>query len=688
MFDSLLIANRGEIAVRIARTARAMGIRTIGIASAADVGVVHGRACDHCVPIGGERAVDSYLRIDKVIEAARQSGAQAVHPGYGFLAESEAFARAVIDADLVWVGPPPAAMSALGAKAAARQLAASLGVPVVPGYDGDDQGDETLIAHATRIGYPLLIKASAGGGGRGMRRVNDAAALSDDLQAARRESQAAFGDARLVLERAVEHARHVEVQVFGDAHGNLIHLGERDCSVQRRHQKLIEEAPCPVLTPAQRRRMGDAAVALAQAVGYVGAGTVEMLLQDDGSFYFMEMNTRLQVEHPVTEALLGIDLVAWQLRIAAGQALPFGQDEALRRFESGGHAIEARLCAEDTLHGDLPQAGVTHAWRLPERDGLRCDHALADGQAVSPFYDSMLAKLIVHAPTRDGARLALALALDDTVALGVATNRKLLATVLRDARIAAAQATTTFLDYHYADRAVVLPQPGATHHALAALWLATRAAADLPSAWAASPLCAPRETVVDMIVDGIVQRWHLRRDGRSWFVRGVTSAESDAAASAAGDGQLMFDAPCWFVDGALASLQVGLLRDANASASGSVDTVRLDGLMTLAADGATLLYARSGTIDFTVTDLRHAPPTRSGGQVSGDVRAPMHGRLALVHVAVGDTVLAGQALAVLEAMKMEHTITAPMAGRVTAIGALQGVQVAPSLLLMRIEGSP
>ncbi len=665
-----------------------MGIRTIGVASAVDVYAVHTRACDHCVSIGGERAADSYLRIDRVIDAARQSGAQAVHPGYGFLAENVDFARAVIDAGLVWVGPPPAAMSALGAKAAARQLAASLGVPVVPGYDGDGQADETLVAEATRIGYPLLIKASAGGGGRGMRRVDDAAGLTESLHAARREAQAAFGDARLVLERAVENARHVEVQVFGDIHGHVIHLGERDCSVQRRHQKLIEEAPCPVLVPAQRRRMGDATVSLAKAVGYVGAGTVEMLLQDNGSFYFMEMNTRLQVEHPVTEALLGIDLVEWQLRIAAGEALPFGQDEALRRYERGGHAIEVRLCAEDPLCGDLPQAGTMHRWRLPEREGLRCDHALADGQAVSPFYDSMLAKLIVHAPTRDTARLALARAVDDTVALGVATNRNLLATVLRDRRFADAQATTTFLDTHYTDRAAVLPHPGDEHHALAALWLASRAAADLPGVWAASDLCAPRETVVDMSVDGITQRWHLRRDGQSWSVRGVASAANDPVARVASDGQLVFDAPRWSVDGALASLEVGLLPRVDASTSRSAVILRLDGLTTRGSDGTTLLHARCGPFDFTVIDLRHAPPTRSGGQVSGDVRAPMHGRLALLHVAVGDMVVAGQALAVLEAMKMEHTITAPMAGRVAAIGALQGTQVAPSLLLMRIEGSP
>ena len=371
----LLIANRGEIVARIARTARRLGIRTVAVASDADRGAPFTAACDEVVAIGGERAADSYLRIDKLLAAATRSGAGAVHPGTGFLSENAAFADAVIAAGLTWVGPPPAAMRAMADKAAARQRMAAAGVPVLPGYDGTAQDIASFRGAAAAIGYPLMVKATAGGGGRGMRVVVDATALAGAIDAAAAEAQAAFGDARLLLERAAVAARHVEIQVFADTHGHVIHLGERDCSVQRRHQKLIEEAPSPVVSPALRRRMGDVAVAAAREVGYVGAGTVEFLLEPDGGFWFIEMNTRLQVEHAVTEALVGLDLVEWQLRVAAGEALPMTQHEALARYEAGGHAIEARLCAEAPGCSYLPQSGRIRRWQPPAH--VRCDHALA-----------------------------------------------------------------------------------------------------------------------------------------------------------------------------------------------------------------------------------------------------------------------------------------------------------------------
>jgi len=659
MFDSLLIANRGEIAIRIARSAKRLGLRTIAVASDADRDVPHTRACDEVIAIGGERPSDSYLRIDKLVAAARASGARAVHPGYGFLAESPAFAQAVLDAGLAWIGTPPAAMAAMGDKAAARRRAAALDVPVVPGYDGHEQDDAALAAAAARIGYPLLLKASAGGGGRGMRLVASAGELEAALAAARREAEAAFGDARLVIERAVEAPRHVEFQVFGDTHGRVIHLGERDCSVQRRHQKLIEEAPCPALDSALRRAMGDAAVRLARAIGYVGAGTVEMLLQADGSFFFMEMNTRLQVEHAVTEALAGIDLVEWQLRIAAGEALPLSQDEALARFESGGHAIEARLCAEDPLADDLPQGGRIAVWRAPE--GLRCDHALEHGVAVPPFYDSMLAKLVAHAPTRDAARRALARGLDDALALGLATNRALLAAVLRHAAFAAGDVATDFLARHFADRAASLPAPDDERLAFAALCFATHGAASLPSVWRRSALAGPREVNVPLRDLGRASetRWRVERARDAVLVEGAEAA---------------------FEFRALRFSRAGELSSLSADSVASGRRLHLDALLT--SDDA--LHGRCGGIELRLADLRLAATRRAARASEADVIAPMHGRLVQLAVAPGDAVSAGQIVAVLEAMKMEHALPAPRAGTVRALRAQAGAQVSPSQLLIEI----
>ena len=421
-FRSLLVANRGEIALRVMRTAKRMGLRTIAVYSDADRDAPHVRAADTAVHLGGSAPKDSYLNMKAILQAQ----GDAVHPGYGFLSESPDFADAVLKSGRVWVGPPPAAITAMGDKANAKAIAAKAGVAVLPTYDGNPE-------------YPVLIKAVAGGGGRGIRLVRSKEHLEAELTTARSEALHSFGDDRVILEKALEGARHVEVQIFADNHGNCIHLGERDCSVQRRHQKLVEESPSPAVNAKLRAEMGAAAIAAARAVGYVGAGTVEFLLGADGKFWFMEMNTRLQVEHPVTEATTGLDLVEWQLRVAAGEPLPAKQDGI--RFS--GHAIEVRLCAEDPERNFLPQAGILARWR--PSDAVRVDHALESGLTIPPFYDSMIAKLIAHAPTRDEARAQLAAALDETVALGIPTNKAFLAAVLRNEAFASGSVTTDFL---------------------------------------------------------------------------------------------------------------------------------------------------------------------------------------------------------------------------------------------------
>jgi geranyl-CoA carboxylase alpha subunit len=435
----LLIANRSEIARRVIRTCERLGIETVAVYSDADRDALHVREATFAQALGGNASADSYLRSDKIIEAARAAGADAVHPGYGFLSENAGFAQAVLDAGLVWVGPPPAAIRALGSKSSAKAIAQLRGVPCLPGYFGDDQSQEGFEHEAARIGYPLMVKAAAGGGGRGMRLVSEASQLAAALQSARSEAQSSFGSGELLVERALLAPRHVEVQVFADAHGACIHLGERDCSVQRRHQKLIEETPSPAVGPGLRERMGACAVELAQAAGYVGAGTVEFLLEGE-EFFLMEMNTRLQVEHPVTEAVTGLDLVEWQLRVAQGEPLPLAQHEI--RFD--GHAIEVRLCAEDEVF--IPHAGKVGYFEEP--GDARFDHAIFAGLQVPPYYDSMLGKLVVHAATREEAITRLASALDRTVLLGVQTNRRFLAACLRHPAFRRGEARISFLAEH------------------------------------------------------------------------------------------------------------------------------------------------------------------------------------------------------------------------------------------------
>jgi 3-methylcrotonyl-CoA carboxylase alpha subunit len=469
MFRKILIANRGEIACRVAATARRLGIAVVAVHSEADADARHVRMADEAVQIGPPPARDSYLRAERILEAAKRTGAEAIHPGYGFLSENEAFARACADEGLVFIGPPPAAIAAMGDKSAAKRLMEKAGVPLVPGYHGENQEPDVLAKEAQRIGYPVLIKASAGGGGKGMRVVAKPAEFQAALEGARREAQAAFGDPRVLIERYMERPRHIEVQVFGDAKGDCLHLFERDCSVQRRHQKVLEEAPAPGMSAARRKEMGEAAVAAARAVGYVGAGTVEFIAEQDGKFYFMEMNTRLQVEHPVTEMITGLDLVEWQLRVAAGEPLPLAQ----KSLKIHGHAIEARLYAEDPERGFLPQTGRLAHLRFPAAAGdVRVDTGVAAGASITPHYDPMIAKVIAWGEDRAAAVARLAAALAEVEIIGVRSNVAFLERVARSTAFAAADLDTGLIERCRAE--IFAPAPGATPELLAAAAMGQR----------------------------------------------------------------------------------------------------------------------------------------------------------------------------------------------------------------------
>jgi geranyl-CoA carboxylase alpha subunit len=651
MLGPLLIANRGEIVARVARSARRLGIATVAIASDADRDARFAASCDRVVAIGGAHAADSYLRIDKIVAAAQTSGARAVHPGYGFLSESAELAEAIDAAGLVWVGPPPQAMRAMADKAEARVRMAAVGIPVLPGYDGADQSRATFADHAKRIGYPLMVKAAAGGGGRGMRRVADERELDAALASAAAEALAAFGDARLLLEREAVDARHVEIQVFADAHGNVVHLGERDCSLQRRHQKIVEEAPSPAVSPALRRTMGDAAVAVARAVGYRGAGTVEFLLDRSGAFWFIEMNTRLQVEHALTEELVGVDLVEWQLRVAAGEPLPLAQGELLARFEAGGHAVEARLCAEDPGRGFLPQSGRIVRWRRPV--GVRVEAALDNGTDVPPHYDSMLAKIVAHASTRAASLARLATALDDTACWGVTTNRLFLARVLRDADVVAGDVDTAFLARRWSDDASRATPAPSWLEAVAAAALALLARTPLPSLWSGWSSSPAVETTAAIDVDGSTSRWLLVG----------TRAAFDARSASATH------------------------RIERLACDGNAIVVVVDGRqrrVDFAIDDAGHGHWQCEGAELAASDLRLRGAARERGEASGVLVAPMHGRVTQACVAEGSEVAAGALLVVIEAMKMEHQIRAPHAGRVASLHVRAGDQVAARQPLVEV----
>jgi geranyl-CoA carboxylase alpha subunit len=658
----LLIANRGEIVTRIARTARLMGIATVAVYSDADRNSMHVAACDDAVSLGGLAAADSYLLIDKLLEAARSSGADSIHPGYGFLSENAEFAAAVAAAGLVFVGPPAAAIEAMGDKARARQRMAAAGIAVVPGYDGDDQDPVILQHEADRIGYPVMVKAAAGGGGRGMRLVQRATDLPDALRSAAAEAAKSFSDGRLILERAVVEPRHVEIQVFADSQGNVLHLGERDCSVQRRHQKVIEESPSPAVNAELRVRMGAAAVAVAREIGYVGAGTVEFLLDRAGHFYFMEMNTRLQVEHPVTECVTGLDLVEWQLRVARGEPLPLRQDEVQLR----GHAIEVRLCAESPMDDFLPGSGMIVDWSPPM--GVRCDHALHAGVEVPAWYDSMVAKLIAHAPTREQCIDQLAAAIDRTVLLGLQSNRAFLGRLLRHESFRAGHdVSTAFIATQFGAAATRQPQPDAKLWALAA-WISVAGAPEAectPAAWRNWSTSRP-----------LPQPWRLHWHAPAALAGATTEMHGH-----------LYLTPCSAqVEHAAGRIQLQAVPGtAGVQAKAIVDGEHVD--YRYAWSAATLwLHTPQGDYAFDCRRRESARSSEAEGAATTEVRAAINGRVVEVAAAAGATVAKGDRLVVLEAMKMEHEIRAARVGRIADVAIKAGDQVVPGQVLVRYEG--
>ena len=644
-FSTILIANRGEIARRIIRTARDMGYRTVAVYSDADRDAPHVAEADRAVRIGPPPVAESYLSIPALIAAARAAGADAVHPGYGFLSESAEFAAAVEAAGLAFIGPPPEAIRLMGNKRVAKLSVEKAGVPLLPGYNGADQSDKALIQAAERIGLPLMVKAAAGGGGRGLRSVAEAADLQRAIAAARSEAANAFGSGELILERALIDPRHVEIQVFADAHGHCLHLGERDCSPQRRHQKVIEEAPSPAVSPELRARMGAAAVAAASAIGYRGAGTVEFLLDADGQFYFMEMNTRLQVEHPVTEMVTGFDFVAWQLMVAAGERLPVSQEQV--RFQ--GHAIEARLYAEDPAAEFLPQSGRILAWEPARGDGIRVDAGIAAGQTVSPFYDPMLAKVVAHGPTREAARRRLAAALEDTVLFGPADNRRFLVELLCHPTFVAGQATTGFIARDFPPER-----------------RAAGAASDRTLAVAAALICARQ-------ADG----------GEAWRSAGVAAVPRELKAgerTAAIGVEIERDAY------RITGLGAAPITIRLPGPPGLRRRVEIDGLqrwIATAFDGD-ILHLDDGAFCGQVAEAppRHVRQAEAGGD--GRLLAPMSGRIIAVHAAAGARVDKGQPMVILESMKIEHEIKALGGGTVSEVLVKPGDQVAARQLLARI----
>ena len=667
----LLIANRGEIARRIIRTAHRMGIATVAVYADADAQALHVREASVAVALGGNAPADTYLNADKLLAAARASGAEAVHPGYGFLSENADFAQAVADAGLIWVGPSAAAIRALGNKSAAKQLAHRLRLPCLPGYEGEDQSDARFAHEAGRIGYPVMVKAAAGGGGRGMRLVTAPAQLLAALSSARSEAQSGFGSGELLIERALLQPRHVEVQVFADAHGHCIHLGERDCSVQRRHQKIIEEAPSPAISPALRASMGTCAVELALAAGYVGAGTVEFLVEETGhagaahaenSYFLMEMNTRLQVEHPVTEMLTGLDLVEWQLRVAQGEALP------LNRAQIGfsGHAVEVRLCAEDEHFA--PHAGQVLDFAAPDTtaEGLRMDHALARGAQVPPFYDSMLGKLIAHGASREEAIDKLLDGLAQTRILGLPTNRGFLRAVLAHPRFRSGQALIPFLSEQgdALREALQKEEQAVLVHAALALVLASNShAGALPSPFERSLRLRHRGRSLALTLREQGQcRFQVVLDGQHHQaeVRSVAALPTAVPAATGIAGALLVEV---VVD--------GLRQDVHACALGG---------------GRWQLQV--GAVDLWLEDASFKPVAQAGTAVNAtELRAPFNGRLIRLDVSVGQAVQRGETLAVLESMKLEHALSAPRDGVVAALLSEPGQQVATGQVLLRFENA-
>ena len=663
MFRTLLIANRGEIACRIARTAHSMGLRTIAVYSEADRDAQHVQACDEAVCIGPPSAAESYLNIPNIIAAAKKTGAEAVHPGYGFLSENAKFANAVLEAGMVWVGPPPDAIDSMGSKSGAKALLEPAGVPMVPGYHGADQDPESLKGKAEEIGFPVLIKAVAGGGGRGMRIVESADDFIKQLETAQREATAAFGDGTVLLEKYLSRSRHVEVQVFADSFGQVVHLFERDCSIQRRHQKVVEEAPAPGISAETSAAIGQAAVNAASAIDYVGAGTCEFLMDADENFYFIEMNTRLQVEHPVTEWITGTDLVEWQLRVAAGEPLPLGQDD----IRVQGHAIEVRLYAEDPSRGFLPQTGTLEVLKFPEHDGfVRVDTGVLQGDEVSPHYDPMIAKLVVRGENRAQAVARLRSALADTQVAGVTTNRAFLHAVARHPAFAAGDVHTGFIEQHGAELHAEAAAPGDEIVAAAVLALLDQRRAD---AEAKAALTADRYSPWNS-----THGWRLNEQVHE-TVELDLGEERFAIEVGYSGSEYNMKLPGGAANTRVVHREPGRL---GVEIGGRRFNVGVH------ADGTNVtVMARRGTYRFAVHDAGAAAMGQDAG--GGSLSAPMPGKVTAVHVEAGAKVKKGAALLVLEAMKMEHTIAAPADGTVTALRCGLGDQVEEGVELVAFE---
>ncbi|NOK34351.1 acetyl-CoA carboxylase biotin carboxylase subunit [Corallococcus exercitus] len=647
----VLVANRGEIAVRVLRTCRRLGLRTVAVFSDADREAPHVRLADEAMHLGPAPARESYLSIERVLAAAKDSGADAIHPGYGFLSENEDFARACADAGFVFVGPPAEAIELMGNKRQAKLRMQAADVPCIPGYEaarpGESLEDEALVREGQRIGFPLMVKAAAGGGGRGMRLVRDPGALLEAIRSARSEATNAFGSGELILERAIEGARHVEVQVFADEHGGAVHLGERDCSVQRRHQKVIEESPSPAVTPGLRERMGAVAVQAIRAIGYRGAGTIEFLLAPNGDFFFMEMNTRLQVEHPVTELITGLDLVEWQLRVADGEPLPLTQAEITFR----GHAIEARLCAEDPAKGFLPQTGRLLAWVPPEGEGIRVDHGVREGQDITPFYDSMQAKLIAYGPDRETARERLAAALRELTVFGVTTNSTFIQHVLGHEAFRSGRYDTGFVGAHTPPETLqVLGQASTEDQAILAAVLFHDDAVALA-----------RKGGFDAALTGWSSSYALPvpvvlHDGAAELRASVRPVAPEAYDVRIGDTSVSLS---------LRGLGAERVEVEVAGRRRAVRYRRAGGTLWCSLDGITR----------SLRDISFRLPSERERASDGRLRAPMDGRIIRVSTQVGAAVKKGDVLVVLEAMKMESSLIAPTDGVVTAVNVTVGAQV-------------
>ncbi|ENV31355.1 TPA: acetyl/propionyl/methylcrotonyl-CoA carboxylase subunit alpha [Acinetobacter baumannii] len=643
-FSKILVANRGEIAVRVMQTAKAMGYQTVAVYSDADRNARHVQEADEAVYIGASKVSESYLSIAKIIEACKKTGADAVHPGYGFLSENTDFAQACIDNQITFIGPTASAIELMGSKRLSKIAMIEAGVPCVPGYEGDRQDLEYLAVQAEQIGFPIMVKASAGGGGRGMRLVQQASELFEALQTARSEAENAFGSGELILEKAVIAPRHVEIQVFGDTHGNYVYLFERDCSIQRRHQKVVEEAPCPVMTPELRQQMGEAAVAAAKACAYVGAGTVEFLLDASGAFYFLEMNTRLQVEHPVTELITGLDLVEWQLRVANGEQLPLKQQE----LTLNGHAIEVRLYAEDPRQDFLPQTGKILRWKPAALPNVRIDHGMLATDEVSPFYDPMVAKVIAYGKTREDAIRLLARAVDDSVLLGVNSNKQFLVNLLRHPVVVTGDTNTAFIQQHFQN------DPSLHHQVLSLETLAIAAALFSQS----------KGTTVWQTGLGVPLPLKLQTADQQIQLQ-LSSVNNTFTVQ--------------FCDQVVC---IDVLEKTPEQLVYLIDGVRRRVQYVLDDDQ---LYLDRDNGNVLIRNMTYAAPEATDVAGDGKIRAPMDGAVVNILVNEGDQVVKGQTLLILEAMKIQQQIKSDVDGVVDEILGQQGQQVKKRQMLFSIQ---